>query len=111
MQADQAGNAVYNPAPSKSHSFTVSMANQTVTFGGLANKTLAQSPVTVAALASSALPVTFSTTTPLVCTSGGANGSQITLLATGTCKVQADQAGNAVYNPAPSKSQTFKVIP
>ena len=110
VQADQAGNAAYFPAPSKSRSFTVSMANQTITFGGLANKTLAQSPVTVAATpGASGNPVTFSTTTPSVCTSGGTNGSEITLLIAGTCTVQADQAGDAVYNPAPSKSRSFTV--
>jgi hypothetical protein len=80
--------------------FTLAPVNQTITFGTLANKTLLQSPVTVSATASSHLPVTFSVTTPAVCSSGGTNGATIALLAAGTCTVRADQAGNGSYNPA-----------
>ena len=47
VKASQAGNSVYNAAPAVSRSFTVSKASQTITFGTLANKTLAQSPLTV----------------------------------------------------------------
>lgn len=51
-------------------------------------------------------PVTFSIApaTSSVCSAGGTNGSTITILATGTCTVLADQAGNATYNPAPQQS-------
>jgi hypothetical protein len=109
VQASQAGNATYNPATPVSRSFTVSKASQTITFAALSNKTLAQSPVTVSATASSGLAVSFTTTTPSVCTSGGANGATITLVATGTCTVQASQAGNATYNPATPVSRNFTV--
>ena len=92
-----------------SQSFTVTKAPQTISFGTLANKTLAQSPVTVRATASSGLAVTFTTTTPSVCASGGTNGATISLLTTGTCTVQASQAGNATYNAATPVSQSFTV--
>jgi hypothetical protein len=107
--ASQAGNATYNPAASLSQSFTVSMASQNITFGELANKTLAQSPVSVSATASSGLTVTFSTTTPTVCIAGGNNGASISLLKAGKCTVVASQAGNATYNPASAVSQSFTV--
>ena len=84
-------------------------ANQTITFGNLANRTMLQSPVTVTATASSGLPVSFSTTTPTVCTSGGPNGGTITLVGAGTCTVKADQLGNASFSPAPSVSRSFTV--
>jgi len=109
VEADQAGNSTYNAAPSVMRSFTVTKVSQTITFGALANKTLDQSPVTVAATASSGLTVTFSTTTPSVCTWGGANGETITLLAAGKCTVRADQAGNGIYNAATSVNQSFTV--
>jgi hypothetical protein len=109
VKADQPGNAVYNPAPTLSQSFRVSKLNQTITFGGLANKTMAHSPVTVHATASSGLAVTFTTSTPSVCTAGGTNGATITLVGPGTCTVKADQPGTAVYNPAPTLSQSFRV--
>jgi hypothetical protein len=48
-------------------------ASQTITFAALAQRTLAQSPVTVSATASSALTVSFTTTTPLVWSSSGAD--------------------------------------
>ncbi|HUI49489.1 MAG TPA: N,N-dimethylformamidase beta subunit family domain-containing protein, partial [Acidimicrobiia bacterium] len=83
-------------------------SNQTITFGALPNATLAQSPVTVSATASSGLPVTFSSVTAGVCTVAG---STVTLLATGTCTIQADQAGNGTYNPAPAVQQSFTVLP
>jgi hypothetical protein len=87
----------------------VEPASQTITFGELANKTLAQSPVTVGATASSGLPVTFTTTTSAVCTAGGTNGAIITLHKTGKCTVQANQAGDATYSPATAVSQSFTV--
>ena len=87
----------------------MSMTSQTITFGGLANKKLAQSPVTVSATSSSGLTVTFTTTTPAVCTAGGTNGVSITLLQAGTCTVVASQAGNATYNPATPVSRSFTV--
>jgi Flp pilus assembly protein TadG len=86
---------------------------QTITFGSLADQAMGTPPLTVTATASSGLAVTFSTstTTPLVCTSGGTNGATITILAVGTCTVQADQAGNAQYQPAPPVQQSFTVRP
>src|SRR5664280_1990507 len=71
VNANQLGNAVYSPAPTVSQSFRVSLLNQTITFGSLANKTMAQSPLTVHATTSSGLTVTFTTSTPSVCTAGG----------------------------------------
>ena len=50
------------------------------------------------ATASSGLPVTFGSSTPAVCS---VTGSTVSYLATGTCTVTADQAGDADYNPAP----------
>ena len=47
--------------------------------------------------------------TPSVCTTGGTNGSTVTLVAAGTCTVKADQAGNATFNAAPSVQQSFTV--
>jgi hypothetical protein len=83
--------------------------DQTITFDALGDVTLAQSPVTAVASSSSGLPVTFSTTTPSVCSAGGTNGATITLLAPGTCTVQADQPGDDTHNPAPPVVQSFTV--
>ena len=85
----------------------MSKASQRITFATLADKTVAQSPVTVRATASSGLTVTFTTTTPRVCTAGGTNGATITLRNAGTCTVHASQAGNATYRAAKPVKRSF----
>ena len=84
---------------------------QTITFAALANKAYGDAPVTVAATGGgSGNPVTFTVTSPAgVCTSGGVNGSTVTIVGAGTCTVQANQAGNATYAPAAPVSQSFTV--
>jgi uncharacterized repeat protein (TIGR02543 family) len=82
---------------------------QTITFAALANKTLAQSPLTVSATATSGLAITFTSTTLAVCTASGTHGATIALLKSGTCTIRAAQAGNAGYDPAPSVDRSFTV--
>jgi hypothetical protein len=106
LSASQIGNGNFNPAPTVSWSFTVSKAAQVIMFGPLANRALAKSPFTVAATASSGLPVAFSSTTPTVCT---VSGAKVTLKARGTCSIQASQSGNGTYGPAASVTQSFRV--
>jgi hypothetical protein len=106
VQADQAGSASFNAAPPVQQSFSVTKADQTITFGVLSAKSLAQSPVTIGATASSGLAVTFSSTTTPVCT---VSGTTVTLVALGTCTVRASQAGNANYAPAPNVDRSFSI--
>ena len=82
---------------------------QSINFPPIPDRKLSQSPLTVSATASSHLPVSFTTTTPTVCASGGPSGSKIVLHRTGQCTVVASQAGNGTYAPAPSVSRTFNV--
>ncbi|HEV7524571.1 MAG TPA: hypothetical protein VGP92_06375, partial [Acidimicrobiia bacterium] len=109
VQADQAGNASFSAAPPVVRSFTVTRAPQTITFAALTARTTLQSPFAVTATSTSVLTVTFTTTTPAVCGAGGTNGSTITLVTAGTCTLQADQPGNAVFSPASSVFQSFTV--
>jgi alpha-tubulin suppressor-like RCC1 family protein len=89
----------------------VTQGPQTITFGPLVKKTVAQAPVTVIATASSGLPVSFTTTTHHVCTAGGVFGETIDLLAVGTCDVVASQAGSRYYLPAARVTRAFKILP
>jgi hypothetical protein len=61
---------------------------------------------TVSATASSGLAVSFSSTTPNICTLSGntANG-----VAVGTCTIAADQAGNSSYSAASEITQSIQV--
>ncbi len=67
-------------------------------------------PVTMVATGGdSGNPVTFTTTTPSVCTPGGTNGVTVSLDAVGTCTINADQTGNDEYSPAPQVTKSFEV--
>lgn len=79
-------------------------ANQTITFGALADKNLWNADFSVNATATSALPVTFNATGS--CT---ISGNVAHIRSTGNCTITAHQAGNVNYNPATDVSQTFTV--
>ena len=84
----------------------INKAGQTISFGALATRNYGDAPFTVAATASSGLGVTFSSTTPTICS---VSGSTVTLIAAGTCTIAADQAGNSNYNAAAQVAQSFTV--
>jgi hypothetical protein len=108
IRASQAGNATYSAAPNVDQSYTVSPAlfSQTITFGALGSQTLGAAPFTISATASSGLPVSFASLTAPVCT---LSGNTLTIVAAGTCTIQASQAGNAIYSAAPNVDQSFQV--
>ena len=106
ITASQSGNNIYAVAPPVSQSFTVNGEPQTITFGAIAAQPVSTS-LTLAATASSGLPVTFASTTSSVCTVSGTSAS---LLTAGTCTITASQTGNATYAPATPISQSFTVV-
>jgi hypothetical protein len=108
--ASQPGNGQYLPTPQVARGFAVVKATQQITFAQPGSASLAQSPVTVTAMAPSGLTVSFVSLTPRVCRSGGQHGAAITLLAIGTCTVLASQPGDAGYWPAWPAVRSFKVI-
>ncbi|MCX7512933.1 fibronectin type III domain-containing protein [Frateuria hangzhouensis] len=81
-------------------------ANQTITFANPGAQMFGTSP-TLTATSTSGLTVSFSSSTPGVCsiTSGGA----LTFGAAGTCTIDADQAGTPAYLPATRVSRSFTV--
>ncbi len=110
IDAVAAANATYAASSTEATlAITVAPAPQAITFGAIAAQTLAAAPFTVSATASSGLPATFITSTPSVCTAGGNHGAIITLLTTGTCTMEADQAGNGFYAGAQQVVRSFKV--
>jgi uncharacterized repeat protein (TIGR03803 family) len=106
IQATQAGNTDYTAAPPVEQSFQVEQANQTITFDTLPNQALGSPPFTVSATASSGLTVRFNSQTKPVCR---VSGTTVTLVAVGTCTIQATQAGNANYAAASPVDQSFQV--
>jgi outer membrane protein assembly factor BamB len=106
IRTAQAGNANWAAATPVNQSFQVTQRSQTITFGALSNRTLGAAPFKVDATASSGLAVSFASTTAAVCT---VSGSTVTLVAVGTCTIQATQAGNANWAAATPVSQSFQV--
>jgi hypothetical protein len=82
-------------------------ADQTISFAALGNKALVDPPFTVSATGgASGNAVTFSSSTPAVCSLGG---NTVTILAAGLCTIQASQAGNINYNAANDVARSFTI--
>ena len=107
IQASQAGNTTYGAAPNVDQSFTVNKLPQTIIFPTIAAQKIGI-PFNLSATSSSGLGVSFSSTTPGICT---VSGRSVSLIATGTCTIEASQAGNATYSPAPNVDRSFTVKP
>ena len=110
ITANQAGSATYLAAPPVTQSIAVGRGTQTIGTISFTPLTLAVSSTTTAsATASSGLAVTFTSSTPLICTATGTNGSTINGVAAGTCTITANQAGNANYLAAPPVTENIAV--
>lgn len=101
---NSAGTGAESPA---SNSITPA-ASQTITFALPWPADFGTTP-TLTATADSGLTPSFTSATTGVCTitSGGA----LTFVTAGSCTINADQAGNGSYLPAPQVSRTFAVNP
>ncbi len=88
-------------------SLVISLTPQTITFGPVADRTFGDAPLTLAATASSGLPVSYTVV------SGPAlvSGSEVSVTGVGVVTVRASQAGNSTYAAASPVSQTFTVNP
>jgi hypothetical protein len=79
---------------------------QTITFAPITGTEDALSSLALSATASSGLAVTFSSTTPNVCT---VSGNTASLLFPGKCTIEASQAGDESFESALPVQQTFTV--
>jgi hypothetical protein len=106
------GGVFYTAAPDVVRSFTVK-AIQTITFATLTDRVYNTPDFTVAATASSTLAVTYTSTTPTICTV--TSGGLVDMLIPGTCTITAAQAGGTAggksYAAAPPVSRSFTVNP
>jgi hypothetical protein len=116
VNANQNGNGSFNAAAQVQQSFAVGKAIQAINFTSTApvGAAVGDPDDTVTASATSGLAVTLSidASSSTVCTIGGsASGSHVSLIGAGTCKINADQAGNANFSAAPQAHQSFSVAP
>jgi len=112
LSANQAGNANYSAAAQVQRSFQVTQSAQVITFPQPPDVSLGVGSVAVSATGGgSGNPVVFTSASPGVCTTSGADGSTVTLVAAGTCTLSANQAGNATYSAAAQVQRSFQVTP
>ena len=105
VTANQAGNVDFTPAQEVALSFEIARAQQRIVFGVLPERGVGAQQV-LRAFASSGLAVAYGSLSPAVC---AVSQATVTALATGTCAVAADQAGDASFAPAARVVQQFAV--
>ena len=84
---------------------TANQLAQTIDIAGPGNQAFTTTPLSLVATATSGEPVSFS----VVSGPAFVSGTQLTLTGTGLVTVQATQAGNATYLPAPPVERSFTV--
>jgi hypothetical protein len=94
-------------ASSGGATLTIGAADQTIAFTLASPVVYGAAPITLTATATSGLPVSYA----LISGPGTLNGNVLTITGAGSIVVQADQAGDANNNPAPSVQQTLLVTP
>jgi hypothetical protein len=110
VNADQAGHANYLDAPQETQSFPLAQAPQAITFTSTAptDAVYGGTYEVSATGGGSGNPVVFTidASSGGVCTTAGAT---VSFTGVGKCTVNANQAGDANYAPAPNVSQAFAI--
>lgn len=106
-------NVTFTPADNTNYnttntdvSVTVNKANQTITFGALADKTTADAPFALTGTANSGLDISYSSSNIAVATIAG---STVTIVGAGQTTITASQPGDDNFNAATSVDQTLTV--
>ncbi len=110
LEANQAGDANFDPAAQALQTLNVSTAAQTISFTRPADLANGSNAVQLAASASSALPVSYSLgggTTNGACTV--TSSGSVTPVAVGTCEIVVSQLGNATYSAATAVARSFEI--
>ncbi|MBT1698783.1 T9SS type A sorting domain-containing protein [Fulvivirgaceae bacterium PWU4] len=107
ITALQAGNATYAAANSVVQTLIVNRGLQQISFSAINDVTLGNAQVQMTGTSTSLLPVIFSAASDKV----AINGNTLTFLRSGPVTVQASQAGNFYYEPAPVVERTFCIHP
>ncbi|MBI5856505.1 MAG: hypothetical protein HZB42_02545 [Sphingobacteriales bacterium] len=103
LRANQIGDDVYDTAAPVTQSFTINKASQTISFPAIANQNFGNPPVSLAATASSGLPIIYS----VVSGPATVSGNLLTLTGLGTVTVRASQSGDTNYLAATPVDRAF----
>ena len=104
LSADQAGDTDWLAATKVEKSFKVT--NQIITFAALPDVLLSAGKITLSAVATSTLPVVFTSSSTSVCE---VTGSTVTLVSLGACTISANQDGGGT-DKALEVRWTFQVL-
>lgn len=107
VNATMANNiATYMTSVISGGTVNITKTAQTISFTNPGSQTMGVAPPALVATASSGLTVSIDSDTKLVCT---VSGTTLTLVAPGSCRLTATQAGNTTYGAATPVSVTFTV--
>jgi hypothetical protein len=111
IDANQAGNAKYQPGSRVQQIITVSAAPQAISFTAPVSGSVGGSATLSATGGGSGNPVVFTVASggAGVCSVSGADGTTVNYLAPGSCVIDANQAGNAKYQPGSRVQRTITV--
>ncbi len=102
ITASQAGNDLWDAAPSIAQTLTISKLSQTITFNALPAQKANDAPFTLSASASSGLAVTFTSSNSAI---ASINGTMLTIHAAGNVKITASQAGDNTWEAATAERE------
>ena len=105
LRAQQGGGANHLAATDATLTINVEKDNQAITFNSLPAQVTTNAPFALSATADSGLPVSFS----VVSGPATVSSNNVTITGAGKVVIQASQAGNSAYNPAPDVNQEFDV--
>lgn len=104
---NQVGDANFMVAPQVMQTIDLGKSNQTITFNPITDQTYSPTlTISLTATASSSLSVSYT----LVSGPATLAGDLLSFTGVGTVIVEASQAGNATYNPAPVVTQQFEIL-
>lgn len=114
LQASQAGNSGWAPAPTVTRTIRWIRMPQVITFNPPYSRYFGGAPTVLTATSTSGGPVTFTTTTPAVCKIETVDSQTVVNyvlpLSSATyvyCNISAAQAGNDTYSPAPITNRSI----
>lgn len=108
IRARQLGSDDYLAAPEVTQTLVAGKINQSITFPQPADRGLTAPSFAVGATVDTGRVVTYSTSTPAVCSVGTTSGV-ISLLSVGNCTITAASSGDASYAAAPDVTRTFAI--
>jgi hypothetical protein len=108
LTASQPGNINWNAASNVTRSFSITQASQSITFSSIANRTFSSATSALSATATSNLSVSYRSLTTSVCV---LSGTQVSVLRSGTCSIEASQPGDVNFLAAAAVTRSFTVEP